>query len=1639
MTVARDAIVDAVPRGASAMVEHALSEDATTARLACRGLVRELCSTSAFSENEKLDVVRALSGGLVGVHPSAACVDELCRNLVSISTNGVEVEALCTEALSSLSASVSQAAASALTRGIVELCCAGTQFHGSSCSASSHPMTRALRAHRDAGAALLDTTASKLSAGGPQEFDAMKRFIMRSLLEHPAPPPRSAFPSLLHARLMAVVSGNGKNTNSVLKLCVQAFGAYRSPTSEAQAWIATVAADIVDAIECRLYEFDEQDVLELVPVLVRGLVRQTRAAVLSGGSALPFIGALKRLSEYGDIRDCVALVSCLSMTSDIRETSALLALMSSHLPTEGPAKTLTASHAQAILALPKDVGADLALSFVRTLQKVNIEPGSSTKNNLGYSTQEGILNGALSSVWDAKESQTLESCLQSSNGSHLLELICLAHPNANVRVLAAEKLSIKLNMKPSHAASSITVGLLCVKSECERTSDVDVNSLLASLRALASGSANFIAAPTILRAITPLLGNKSGESGRLHALALRILTEMWIHNRELGPRLCAALESASNSHDSAVVLGCAAAVAAAARAHPFRATELVVPMQACLESKLPAAQALALEAIDIMCEHDALDFLPAFKVVIRHMPTRPEHPLVGQMWIKLLRHSGSIASTSPDVVSTFVQHLWEAIKVSAIPAVRREAWNALQSYNLEFIAKVGEPTVGQISQAALDEEDPSVAERIVHALRHLARDEAETLSRTVFVARERTQSHAPPTDALVYKVTQSIPKKINETRRYSPDRLLLFRPEKPKIDLSRSVDQWAFKRQRAEEYRKEFSQASKQISWNGWWHGKLASQSWARFARRWYDAEVAARSAENGIEELHEEVQTSMYATAMDALKEVSTPDELQNIAMLLASPALSAREGQDAKLLDLLLSSLDAKTSVSGSERGLFTAICLIAGRLSDRSDEQRPRKVANILIERVADCRSDGLASMGVAADALGSLCRGLSQGERHGLSSKWREDLICHICNFLCDVATALGSQTSFLDVLNLKSTRRAIHVPKGDVIDALIGAYSGLSQAVCALDVFSANTTELSASLFDALIAKESIALPDAIALLCTLKVLLIRQHTREMENRALRGLITMKNSDDLSCRLISGVALGIMLDHGCIVSGDILNEISHTVVSSAQDGKISTSLRSLAVLSLAGMLGGTWDGLDDFDVQSIGAFDEGSTLSSPLIWSNEKAKSEARRVIKTLENLSASPQEKLPHSLQTLSSWMLARLSDRTAQIAVSAMSGSSGSGFSISKDTVIGLMMSSIIEAGSKFPSLLEVQSATTALCTLEALPRLPDANWSVALKRWWQIATSPDLQRGPLRDSLQYSCIKMCCTHPGVSVGREVLESTLKLTATEFASLSIKTQHLIMSEVPRICEFRRETAVDNIQKFVDIAHSRDASKDCVIALWTGLSNLTEGVVASTVICALSPRLPSPGDEPSSIHFFDQIGNAVKRIKSSKVLEDVIRNLTPRVRPVICAHLLSQSKFSVESLVSLSVWPDSTRVATLKIVAPKLSSAPLALKVQMLHEATRLPDDSLSCVSILAAAFGPSETLLPLMSVEQCILSLPYNLPLLIRGDMSGLTDTLVTGLLKHLRGQHAQSVHDTLCELVTDLSSNLLNAVLDTQVQHLV
>ena len=104
-------------------------------------------------------------------------------------------------------------------------------------------------------------------------------------------------------------------------------------------------------------------------------------------------------------------------------------------------------------------------------------------------------------------------------------------------------------------------------------------------------------------------------------------------------------------------------------------------------------------------------------------------------------------------------------------------------------------------------------------------------------------------------------------------------------------------------------------------------------------------------------------------------PDELQNIALLLATPVLVGNGGLGAGLVDLLLSLLEEKSSIVGAERGLYVALGLAAGTLEDRGDAQRPKKVAEIMMKQISDCRIDGASTMGVTAEALGLMCRELS----------------------------------------------------------------------------------------------------------------------------------------------------------------------------------------------------------------------------------------------------------------------------------------------------------------------------------------------------------------------------------------------------------------------------------------------------------------------------------------------------------------------------------------------------------------------------------------------------------------------------------------------------------------------------------------
>ena len=227
--------------------------DGTTARFAARGLVRELARGGHASTSASA-VLRELCSG--NVHAQAQ--DELARGIVDVVRERSVSASECVAELTSGTASARTSAnVRALTRAIVDVCCSDfvdDELIRQCANGNGHPMTRALKAHRDSGAGLLEALSNKLTSGTMRDFDVMRTFIAKALLEYPAPVPRSSFPGLLHAKLMGVASGCGENSNAVLQLCAKLLRVYRTPTSESRAWVASIAADVIDTIECRIYD-----------------------------------------------------------------------------------------------------------------------------------------------------------------------------------------------------------------------------------------------------------------------------------------------------------------------------------------------------------------------------------------------------------------------------------------------------------------------------------------------------------------------------------------------------------------------------------------------------------------------------------------------------------------------------------------------------------------------------------------------------------------------------------------------------------------------------------------------------------------------------------------------------------------------------------------------------------------------------------------------------------------------------------------------------------------------------------------------------------------------------------------------------------------------------------------------------------------------------------------------------------------------------------------------------------------------------------------------------------------------------------------------------------------------------------------
>jgi hypothetical protein len=250
----------------------------------------------------------------------------------------------------------------------------------------------------------------------------------------------------------------------------------------------------------------------------------------------------------------------------------------------------------------------------------------------------------------------------------------------------------------------------------------------------------------------------------------------------------------------------------------------------------------------------------------------------------------------------------------------------------------------------------------------------------------------------------------------------------------------------------------------------------------------------------------------------------------------------------------------------------------------------------------------------------------------------------------------------------------------------------------------------------------------------------------------------------------------------------------------------------------------------------------------------------------------------------------------------------------------------------------------------------------------------------------------------------------------------------LAMLSAPYVCALRSDTGASAIQRFVQMAFSPNAADGCVESLWNGLIDVSESDTATTAVCALVSRLSL-----SDTRMLDEVSTCISRFTSSVLRNIVVTNLALDVKPIVCAHLYKAGQVASETLTSLATWPKVTRTVTLRATAGCLTSSSNSLRAQMIYEAANLTDaDAIPCIAVLAAAWGPTSSLLSMMSVEQCVHALPYTLSDVLRGELSGVMETLVSCLLRNLNGSHTKLVTDTLLELRDDVTPALWSRIVD-------
>ncbi|KAL1203391.1 Protein RST1 [Cardamine amara subsp. amara] len=225
--------------------------------------------------------------------------------------------------------------------------------------------------------------------------------------------------------------------------------------------------------------------------------------------------------------------------------------------------------------------------------------------------------------------------------------------------------------------------------------DVPCQNILSKLLGLLpSLAAQQVMVPLVVQTITPMLHKDA--KGLLYATAIRLLCQTWVVNDRTFSSLQEVLRPKGFIDfisERNICISMAASIHDVCKRHPDRGVDLILSVQACIESQDCSVRALGFQSLSHLCEADVIDFYTAWGVIKKHAQNIKRDPLLAYSVCLLLKWGAMDAEAYPEDAEKVLNILWEIGSSMQMPhdsqwtKARVSALLALGQYEVSFMEK----------------------------------------------------------------------------------------------------------------------------------------------------------------------------------------------------------------------------------------------------------------------------------------------------------------------------------------------------------------------------------------------------------------------------------------------------------------------------------------------------------------------------------------------------------------------------------------------------------------------------------------------------------------------------------------------------------------------------------------------------------------------------------------------------------------------------------------------------------------------------------------------------------------------------------------------------------------------------------------